>query len=116
MYDQIYWMLCFGGHHARDARRRCVPEMARYTVFVDGISKAFAATGVRVGWGVGPADVIARMSVVLGARRRLGAARRAGRRPSTCSTTREAIRAYHATFLRGVAGAARPACTRACRR
>jgi aspartate aminotransferase len=29
-----------------------VPEMARYTVFVDGISKAFAATGLRVGWAV----------------------------------------------------------------
>jgi aspartate aminotransferase len=40
--------------------------MARYTLFVDGISKAFAATGVRVGWGVGPVDVIDRMSAILG--------------------------------------------------
>ena len=53
-------------HRARDARRRCVPEMAPYTVFVDGISKAFAATGLRVGWAVGPVDVIARMSALLG--------------------------------------------------
>ena len=36
-----------------------VPESAPYVVFVDGISKAFAATGVRVGWGVGPRAVIA---------------------------------------------------------
>jgi aspartate aminotransferase len=33
---------------------------------VDGISKAFAATGLRVGWGVGPVDVMSRMSAVLG--------------------------------------------------
>jgi aspartate aminotransferase len=43
-----------------------LPEMARYTIFVDGISKAFAATGVRVGWAVGPVDVIDRMSAILG--------------------------------------------------
>jgi aspartate aminotransferase len=35
-------------------------------VLVDGISKAFAATGLRVGWAVGPTDVIARMSALLG--------------------------------------------------
>jgi aspartate aminotransferase len=40
--------------------------MARYTIFVDGISKAFAATGVRVGWGVGPKAVIAAMRDILG--------------------------------------------------
>ena len=43
-----------------------IPEMARYTVLVDGISKAFAGTGLRVGWGLGPADVIERMSAFLG--------------------------------------------------
>ena len=65
MYDQVYWMLCFGGTtHVTPVGLR--PEMAPYTVFVDGISKAFAATGVRVGWAVGPADVIARMSALLG--------------------------------------------------
>ena len=65
LYDQVYWTLTFGGtvHHTPVALR---PEMARYTVFVDGISKAFAATGVRVGWVVGPPDVIAAMSDVLG--------------------------------------------------
>jgi aspartate aminotransferase len=34
-------------------------------VLVDGISKAFAATGVRVGWAVGPTDLIARMTALL---------------------------------------------------
>ena len=64
LYDQVYWTLTFG-----DAKHYTppglVPEMARYTVFVDGISKAFAATGLRVGWAVGPVDVIAKMSSLL---------------------------------------------------
>jgi len=65
MYDHIYWMLRFGGtEHVTPPQLS--PEMARYTIFVDGISKAFAATGLRVGWAVGPTDVIARMSAVLG--------------------------------------------------
>ncbi|MCC6523684.1 MAG: aminotransferase class I/II-fold pyridoxal phosphate-dependent enzyme [Polyangiaceae bacterium] len=65
MYDHIYWMLTAeGATHATPPA--LVPEMARYTVFVDGISKAFAATGVRVGWAVGPTDVIDRMSSILG--------------------------------------------------
>jgi aspartate aminotransferase len=65
MYDHIYWMLRFGGTpHVTPPE--LLPEMARYTVFVDGISKAFAATGLRVGWGIGPVDVISRMSAILG--------------------------------------------------
>ncbi|MCS6799168.1 MAG: aminotransferase class I/II-fold pyridoxal phosphate-dependent enzyme [Myxococcota bacterium] len=65
MYDQIYWMLTAPGTtHVTPPELE--PEMARYTVFVDGISKAFAATGVRVGWAVGPSDVIDRMSALLG--------------------------------------------------
>jgi len=35
--------------------------MRNYTIFVDGISKAFAATGVRVGWGYGPKSIIDKM-------------------------------------------------------
>ena len=64
LYDQVYWTLTFGDakHYTPPA---LVPEMARYTVFVDGISKAFAATGLRVGWAVGPVDVIAKMSSLL---------------------------------------------------
>jgi aspartate aminotransferase len=40
--------------------------MTRYTVMVDGISKAFAATGLRVGWVVGPVDVAAKLTALLG--------------------------------------------------
>ncbi|PYQ22767.1 MAG: aminotransferase, partial [Acidobacteria bacterium] len=65
MYDHIYWMLTFGGT-VHITPPQLVAETARYTVFVDGISKAFAATGLRVGFAVGPSDVIARMSAILG--------------------------------------------------
>ncbi|MEP7383300.1 MAG: aminotransferase class I/II-fold pyridoxal phosphate-dependent enzyme [Gemmatimonadota bacterium] len=61
MYDQVYWQLTFGDTvHVDPVSLR--PEMARYTILVDGISKAFAATGVRVGWLLGPTDVIAAMN------------------------------------------------------
>lgn len=65
LYDHIYWMLRFADT-PHMTPQELLPEMARYTVLVDGISKAFAATGLRVGWGVGPVDVISRMSAVLG--------------------------------------------------
>src|SRR5260370_33693181 len=58
LYDQVYWMLCYGSAR-HETPVRSLPEAARYTVFVDGISKAFAATGVRVGWCVGPKAVVA---------------------------------------------------------
>ncbi|MEJ7610126.1 MAG: aminotransferase class I/II-fold pyridoxal phosphate-dependent enzyme [Ferruginibacter sp.] len=63
MYDQIYWTLTFGDtvHYDPVSLR---PEMKKYTVFIDGISKAFAATGVRVGWSMGPAELIAKMKAI----------------------------------------------------
>jgi aspartate aminotransferase len=65
MYDHVYWMLRVAGveHFTPPS---LVPAMAPYTLFVDGISKAFASTGLRVGWAVGPADIVARMSAILG--------------------------------------------------
>lgn len=60
LYDQVYWMLTFGGAvHVTPVGLR--PEMERYTIFVDAISKSFAATGLRVGWTLGPEDVIRKM-------------------------------------------------------
>ena len=48
MYDQIYWTLTYGDtKHYNPVSLR--PAMKEFTIFVDGISKAFAATGVRVG-------------------------------------------------------------------
>ncbi len=65
MYDQVYWMLTFGSTvHYNPVSLR--PEIEPYTIFVDGISKPFAATGVRVGWVVGPSDIVQKMSSIIG--------------------------------------------------
>src|SRR5467141_2709447 len=65
LYDQVYWMLTFGSAR-HDTPVHALPEAARYTIFVDGISKSFAATGVRVGWCIGPRAVIAAIKDILG--------------------------------------------------
>ncbi|PCH97438.1 MAG: aminotransferase [Bacteroidetes bacterium] len=65
LFDQIYWQLTFGKttHHNPVVIR---PEMREYTLFIDGMSKAYAATGVRIGWGFGPKKVINKMKAILG--------------------------------------------------
>ena len=64
MFDQMYWTLTFGNtvHYNPISLR---PEMKAYTIFIDGISKVFASTGVRVGWSMGPETVIAKMKALL---------------------------------------------------
>jgi aspartate aminotransferase len=64
MFDQIYWQITHKGTEHVDPVSLC-PELRSCTVFVDGISKCFAATGVRVGWSMGPAHIIARMKSIL---------------------------------------------------
>jgi aspartate aminotransferase len=100
LYDHIYWMLCARGiEHVTPPG--LVPEIARYTIFVDGISKAFAATGVRVGWGVGPVDVMERMSAVLG---HVGAWAPRAEQVATAKllADTDGIREYHAQFQAAV--------------
>lgn len=64
MYDQIYWALTYGEtEHVDPVRLR--PEMKPYTLYVDGISKSLAATGVRVGWAMGPEYIIDKMKNIL---------------------------------------------------
>ena len=65
MYDQVYWTLTFGDTVHVHPIGVC-PDVAPFAVYVDGISKAFAATGVRVGWIVAPADIAGPMSGLLG--------------------------------------------------
>jgi aspartate aminotransferase len=65
MWDQVYWMLTFGDNR-HYSPPQLVPESARWTIVIDGISKAFAATGLRVGWTVAPAHITARMRDILG--------------------------------------------------
>ncbi|MET4080675.1 aspartate aminotransferase [Pedobacter sp. UYP30] len=64
MYDQIYSLLTFGKEHVNPVSLR--PAMREFTVFIDGSSKCLAATGVRVGWGFGPEDIIGRMKALVG--------------------------------------------------
>src|SRR5690606_27664785 len=64
-YDQIYWMLTFGNaQHFDPVNLR--PELKEYVIYIDGISKCFAATGVRVGFAFGPANVMDKMKSILG--------------------------------------------------
>ena len=100
LYDHIYWMLTFGeARHATPVELR--PAMARYTVFVDGVSKAFAATGVRVGWAVGPPDVMERMAGLLG---HVGAWAPRPEQVAVAGLLDDdaAIEAYHATMKHGI--------------
>jgi aspartate aminotransferase len=65
LYDQIYSQLTFGDkQHFDPVSLR--PELREYVVYIDGISKCFAATGVRVGWGFGPEKVIGKMRSIVG--------------------------------------------------
>src|SRR6185369_4498412 len=64
MYDQMYWHLTYGNiKHYDPVNLR--PQMRDYTIFIDAISKVFAATGVRVGWGMGPSTVMNKMKAIL---------------------------------------------------
>ena len=56
--DEIYEHLVYGDaeHHSLPV---LVPELADTCVVVNGVAKTYAMTGWRVGWMLGPADVIA---------------------------------------------------------
>ena len=63
IFDQMYWTLTFGTtEHFNPVSLR--PAMKEFTVFIDGISKSFAATGVRVGWAMGPESLINKMKAI----------------------------------------------------
>lgn len=64
MYDQMYWQLTFGDiKHYNPVSLN--PAMQPYTIFIDAISKVFAATGVRVGWAFGPKIILDKMKAIL---------------------------------------------------
>lgn len=54
--DEIYQRLVYGG--VRAASIASIPEMGDHWVLVNGVAKTFAMTGWRVGWLIGPADVV----------------------------------------------------------
>jgi aspartate aminotransferase len=55
--DEIYEHLVYGSavHHSMPV---VVPELAEQSVVVNGLAKTYAMTGWRVGWMIGPLDVI----------------------------------------------------------
>ena len=65
LYDQIYWKLSAKGReHYHPVLIE--PKLKDFVVYVDGISKSLAATGIRVGWMLGSKPVIEKMSSILG--------------------------------------------------
>jgi len=64
LYDQVYSVLVHGEttHHDPVTLN---PELRDYTICIDGASKAFAATGVRVGWAFGNSVIIQKMRAIL---------------------------------------------------
>lgn len=64
LFDQIYWILTYKDTKHVDPVT-LYPELRNYTIYIDGLSKAFSATGVRVGWAFGPKKVINKMKSIL---------------------------------------------------
>ncbi len=61
MFDQVYWLLTFEGVPYPHPAKLC-PDIRDYLFCADGLSKSFAGTGVRVGWGYGPAHLVRSVS------------------------------------------------------
>jgi len=55
--DEIYEHLVYG-HNTFSSMAGLVPELADRTIVVNGVAKTYAMTGWRVGWMLGPADLI----------------------------------------------------------
>lgn len=65
VYDMVYWMLTHGETEHHDPIR-LVPEVAPFTVLIDAISKSFASTGLRVGWGIVPPYLQPKFKALIG--------------------------------------------------
>ncbi|MCH8252739.1 MAG: pyridoxal phosphate-dependent aminotransferase [Planctomycetes bacterium] len=59
--DEIYEYITYGAPHVSVGR---FPEARARTITISGASKTYAVTGWRIGYAVGPAEIIDRMAVV----------------------------------------------------
>jgi aspartate/methionine/tyrosine aminotransferase len=59
--DEIYEHLVYGGRAFR-SMPAAVPELADRCIVINGVAKTYAMTGWRVGWMIGPPDVVAAAS------------------------------------------------------
>lgn len=65
LHDQVYASLVFGqAHHHMPVT--LVPEAAPWVISLDGVSKSFAATGLRVGWVLAAPALVGRMRALIG--------------------------------------------------
>ncbi|MCX6162927.1 MAG: aminotransferase class I/II-fold pyridoxal phosphate-dependent enzyme [Ignavibacteriae bacterium] len=63
-YDMVYWILTYGDKkHYNPVELN--PGIRDYIIFIDGISKCFAATGVRLGWAFGPKEIMNKMQDII---------------------------------------------------
>jgi aspartate aminotransferase len=101
LYDQMYWLLTYGDivHYNPVGLR---PAMREYTVFIDAISKMFAATGVRVGWAMGPSLIMKKMNAIMS---HIGSWAPMAEQKATAAflENKEAIDTYLAWFKAGLA-------------
>ncbi len=63
LVDEIYEHLSYGPF---SSFKSVAPELVDRMLIVNGVSKAYAMTGWRIGWGIGPADMIRAMGAVQG--------------------------------------------------
>jgi aspartate aminotransferase len=61
IYDEIYERLVYAGAVHHQILNVC-PAAREHTITLNGVSKAFAMTGWRIGYALGPAGVISKMS------------------------------------------------------
>jgi aspartate/methionine/tyrosine aminotransferase len=55
--DEIYEHLVYGDH-VFSSMPALVPELAERTIVINGVAKTYAMTGWRVGWMIGPPDIV----------------------------------------------------------
>lgn len=65
VYDEIYERLVYGdaSHHEIVAVE---PRVRDLTVIINGVSKAYAMTGWRIGYAIGPNEIISKMGAIQG--------------------------------------------------
>ncbi|MDD9730739.1 pyridoxal phosphate-dependent aminotransferase [Mameliella sp. AT18] len=61
--DEIYDLICYAPF---TSFRQACPELADRTMLINGVSKAHAMTGWRIGWGIAPPALIDAMTAVQG--------------------------------------------------
>ena len=61
--DEIYQHICYVPFRSF---RAVAPDLANRTLIVNGVSKSYAMTGWRIGWGIAPRRLIEAMVAVQG--------------------------------------------------